>query len=108
MTKHKNMNEYIPCYISTRNEEEHLEIEGGWEIAINPFGGSLSVVWMPLGSQNPSQLDLNLQKPASYACWKSYTQQYQWRKTFVFLGQKFFLKKIWKKLYYDDHTTILC
>jgi hypothetical protein len=58
-----------------RKDEKHLEIEGGrLRNSYQSLGGSLSVVWMPLGSQNPSQPDLNLQKPASYACWKCYTQ----------------------------------
>jgi hypothetical protein len=46
---------------------------------------------MPLGSQNPSQPDLNLQKPASYACWKLLHTTIQMKKNFCFFRAKIFL-----------------
>jgi hypothetical protein len=51
---------------------------------------------MPLGSQNTSQPDLNLQKPASYACWKCYTQHTNEEKI-CFFRAKIFLEIFYEK-----------
>jgi len=63
---------------SAKEEEESSRKlgneEGRLKNSYQSLWGSLSVVWMSLGSQNPSQPDLNLQKPARYPCWKCYTQ----------------------------------
>jgi hypothetical protein len=44
---------------------------------------------MPLGSQIPSQPNLNLQKPASYAFLEIYHTTIQVKKNLAFLGQIF-------------------
>jgi hypothetical protein len=62
-------------------------------MATNPFGGSLSVVWMPLGSQNPSQPDLNLQKTSKVSLLKMLHTTKKVKKNFCLLGENIFLKK---------------
>jgi hypothetical protein len=80
-----------------RNDEKYLEIERGrLRNNYHSLWGSLSVVWMPLGSQNPSQPDLNLQKPAMLA--ENVHTTIPMKKNFCFFRTKIFLEIFYEKI----------